>query len=162
MAEVVLAPIHARLLNTWTVLAASAVAASHTGSTAETALATIAIAAGAMGPNGALRVTSLWSNNSNGNNKTFRHKFGGTSFHGWVATTLIGSQMQFTLYNRNSQSSQIGHTANGGSFAASATALVTGAINTASAQNLQLLGQLANAGDTVTLEAYLVELLYGA
>src|SRR5690606_26625291 len=36
-------------LGTWRVLAASAVAATHTGTTAETALATVAIPAGAMG-----------------------------------------------------------------------------------------------------------------
>jgi hypothetical protein len=45
-------------LGTWRVLAASAAPASHTGDTLETALATIPVPAGAMGPNGQLRVTT--------------------------------------------------------------------------------------------------------
>ena len=42
-------------------LAQSAVAASLTGTTTETALATIVIPAGSMGPNGQVEVAALWS-----------------------------------------------------------------------------------------------------
>src|SRR5213079_2421852 len=52
------------------VLAQSAVAASVTGTLTETVLATIAIPAGAMGVNGAIRVTALWSYTNSADTKT--------------------------------------------------------------------------------------------
>ena len=43
------------------VLDASGAQASHTGNTTETTLATIAVPGGAMGANGAIRISTLWS-----------------------------------------------------------------------------------------------------
>lgn len=45
---------------------------------------------------------------------------------------------------------------------ARAWAVVTATVDTASAQDLVITGTLASSGDTLTLESYLVELLYGA
>jgi hypothetical protein len=150
-------------LGTWRVLAASAVAASHTGDTLEAALATIAIPAGAMGPNGQLRVTTQWTYTNSANAKTLRVRFGGTSGTPYLAqssTTTASAVFQNRIANRGAANSQIGNSNT--SFGATTGAVVTSAVDTSAAVNLVITGVLANAGDTVTLESYLVELSYGA
>jgi hypothetical protein len=150
----------------WRVLAKSAVAVTHTGDTTETALATITIPAGALGPNGAIRITSLMQNNNNANAKTLRYRFGtisGTDYLGYSTTTNITHQGQRLIQNRNSASSQIAFPAGiTNAYAATNVAPTTSAVNTAVSTTLVITGQLANAADTVTLESYLVELSYGA
>lgn len=159
-----LAPIDARALNAWTILDVAAVQNFLTGSTTETTLATITLPAGAMGANGILRISSVWTMNSNANNKTLRHRLGGTA----IAQLPLASPNIFyvanTLFrNRNAQNSQIVMPLNAaGGMSSSAGALVSTAIDTSLSQSLTLTGQLANAGDQIALEAYFVELFYGA
>lgn len=145
-------------------LAASGVLASTTGNTTENTLATIAIPAGAMGPNGILKVTSLWSYTNSANNKTLRMRLGGaagTVFMEIGNTTSAYYYSQRIIQNRNSASSQIGHAGGTATFTTS-TLATSGTINTANAQDLVLTGQLASAGETITLEGYIVEIKYGA
>jgi hypothetical protein len=152
-------------LGTWRVLAASAVAASHTGNTTETALATIALPAGAMGPNGVLRITSVFSYASSVNAKTFRFRLGGasgTEFLNLAQTTSSGFMTQRLIQNRNSQASQVGSPLVIANTWGPGVTPPTGVRDTASAQDIVISGQLANAGETVTLESYLVEVAYRA
>ncbi len=154
-------------LGTWRVLAASAAAVSHTGNTSETTLATITIPAGAMGPNGLVRVEATYSFTSNANNKTAIFRFGGTGgtqYLATIGTTQGHARFSRTISNRNSASSQVGasHNNAGGWGVGGGGAVLTSAINTSAAVDLLIRGQLANAADTITLESYAVELLYGA
>jgi hypothetical protein len=154
-------------LGSWRVLAQSAVAASLTGVTTDSALASIAIPAGAMGPNGRLRVTTLWSITNSANAKTLRVRLGGlagTAFQSIALTTSASFRAQCEIANRNNQASQVGANASIGSGGWSATgaAIATAAIDTSAAATLVISGQLANGGETITLEGYLVELAYGA
>lgn len=145
------------------VLAQSAVAASVTGTTSETTLATIAIPAGAMGVNGSLRIRPKFSYTGNTNLKTMRVRLGGTSF--WFAdnganASNIGSQPLIDIENRGAANSQIGVA--GGTAGVNltiTTAHLTGVVDTTAAQNLTITAQLANGADTATLEAYTVEIL---
>ena len=147
----------------WRVLAASGASASHTGDTNETALATVTVPAGAMGANGALRITALWSYTNSANTKIFRCRFGnglsGTAFINTTATTTAASRLFTTIQNRNATNSQIAGSA-GGNFTATTTANVTGTIDTTASQSVTLSGLLASSGETITLESYVVELLY--
>lgn len=155
----------ARAVQSWRVLAASAVAASHTGDTSETVLATVPAPAGGMGPNGALRITTQWSYTNSANNKTLRCRLGGLSgaaVFAPFATTTATAVIQRLLQNRNSQSSQVTFQAGTINSFTTGSAVATPAVDTSIAQDLVFTGQLANAGDAVTLESYLVELLYGA
>lgn len=154
-------------LGTWHVLAKSGVAVPLTGSTSETALATVAIPAGAMGPNGVLRVTTLWSLTNSANNKTPRVRLGGisgTAFRGQNLTTVASGRDQIEIHNRNAQNSQVSNPAGGGFGGAgtSSSVITTATVDTSIAQDLVISGQLANSGETLTLEAYTVEVLYGA
>lgn len=136
-------------------LAQSAVAVSHTGNTTETTLATIAVPANMMGPNGALRINAQFSHTNSANNKTSRIRLGATEFAGTVQTTVAGSRIAAIIQNRNVANSQVGgfYGSSGGSAA------VTAAIDTTVSQNLTITGQLASAGETITLESYTVEIL---
>jgi hypothetical protein len=142
----------------WRMLATSAVAVSHTGGTTETTLATIAVPANAMGANGVLRVTALWSvGASNANAKVARVYYGGTSFGAASIVNAFSMQKLVQISNRNSVSSQIAFASSTNSFALGG-ANATGAVNSATALDVTLRVELANAADTITLEAYTVEI----
>jgi hypothetical protein len=148
---------------TWQVLGASAVAVSHTGSTAKTTLAIITVPGGAMGANGMLRITSLWSHTNSANNKTPRVEFGGTQYYGGNVTTAATSRMFRTIANRNAENSQVGGAESAVfNWGSTSSALTTGAVDTSVDQYLVFSGQLANSGDSIALESYLVEVFYQA
>jgi hypothetical protein len=154
-------------LGVWHILAASAVAVPHTGNTNETALATIAIPAGAIGANGVVRITTSWIVTTSGNNKIMRVRMNGISgtiLQTTTQTTNISTQLLTHIKNRNSQSSQTtGFTQTSTApYGASTAAVATAAIDTSAAVDLVLSGQLADGGDTVTLDSYMVELFYQA
>ncbi len=149
-------------LGTWRVLAASAVAVSHTGSTSETTLATVSVPAGAIGANGALRVTMVWSYTNSANAKTARMRLGGTSFLVFNATTTSSARIEHQIHNVNSEGAQKGWVNNGTAFGSSTGTIVTASIDTTVAQDITFRGGLANAGETITLESYLVELFHQA
>lgn len=155
------------ILDGYKVIATSAVAVSHTGDTNETALATISIPGGSMGPNGAIRVTALWSMADGGapGNRTPRIRLGGISGTGFYfvahASSVKSASVERIIQNRNSQSSQV--TFAGSSLTSLGTSTSppsTGTQVTSGNLDLVLSGQLANAGDTITLEQYSVEVLY--
>jgi hypothetical protein len=89
---------------------------------------------------------------------------GGTAFWQQQHTTFLSTRDQREIHNRgvaNSQVCQALASGNGG-WSTSAAAPTTGAINTALVQDLVLSGQKDTAGEVLTLEAYLIELFYGA
>lgn len=143
-------------LGVWRVLAASAVAVPHTGNTSETTLASVTIPAGAMGANGRVRITTIWSATNSANTKTMRHKFGGVNYLAQNMTTQQGWRHQSDIANRNAVNAQVGNGNNVfGSLSAAANA---SAVDTSSAVNVVISGQLANGADTITLESYVIEL----
>lgn len=149
-------------LGIWRVLAASAVQVSHTGTTAETALATVTVPANALGANGILRITSLWSNNNNANTKTPRIRYStitGTTYNAISPTTNLSHRLQCQIANRNATNSQVGATSAVTGFGQGAGAVATGAVDTTASSTIILSGQLANAGDTMAIESYIVEIL---
>lgn len=151
-------------LGTPYVVGQSAVAVSHTGSTSETALATVTIPAGAMGANGRLRILTTWSTTNDASNKTYRVRLGGiggTAFTAAVSASLASMKLLTEIANRNAANSQVGGPANYSGLGGSGAAVVTAAINTASAQDIVITGELADSADTITLESYCIEVLYG-
>lgn len=148
----------------WKVLGCSAVAVPLTGSTSETALATVTIPAGAIGANGLLRVTLLTSHTNNANTKTIRVRLGGiggTAFISVANTATLSMFFDRTIANRNSQSAQVAAAASSiNAYSASGSAPTTGTVDTSASQDLVISGQLQAGADTMTLESYLVELAY--
>lgn len=149
-------------LPVWQVLAQSSVGVSCAADTAENTLATIIVPAGRMGANGRIRITALWKMTNSANLKTMRHKFGGTSFHSQGLTTQAAYRAQAELGNRNSQSSQVGGILATGGWSTSTSDPVTSTVDTTVDATILITGTKASAGETLTLESYLVELLYTA
>lgn len=144
----------------------SHVAVSHTGAATEATLATVTIPANTMGPNGKIRIQSVWSNNNSGNAKTSRiywNGTGGTRFLNAARTTDVHLADERSIANRNSASSQLVNDRSGtGGFGTSTTAIATDTVNTTANVDVVFRGLLANSGDTITLESYSIEIIYGA
>lgn len=144
------------------ILGASAVAVSGAADTNENILATINLAAGALGLNGILRITIHWLYTSSANNKTFRTRLGGISGTAYGSLTVgagvLSLRQQVQIGNRGAANSQEGTDGAGGGWGTTLSN-ITSAIDTAVAQTVVLTGQKASAGDTLTLESYLAELL---
>lgn len=145
-------------------LAQSAVAASCPADTTEDVLATITVPANAMGPNGRLRITTIWSYTNSANTKTMKVRFGGTGGTQYLSTgqtTTASMRHMVEIANRNSVSSQVGGPSSSSSFATAGGNPVTSARDTTAAQDIVISGQKALSSETLTLESYLIELIPG-
>lgn len=142
------------------IIAQYAVAASHTGNTNETTLATITVPGGIMGPNGAIRITTYWSWNSTAGTKTVRHRFAGNAIGGNQGTTSRGAEFMRMVRNRGSVSSQIVRDAfNLGVVSSEVPSVLS--VDTTVNQDITLTAQLGTGTDSITLEGYTVEVLPG-
>ncbi len=153
----------AQNLSTPYVLSQSYVASAHTGDTTETTLATVTIPAGAMGANGCIRVSSLWSATSSANTKTYRVYFGGTGgtkFLDLTETTTPAVRHRTEICNRNATNSQIGFSENSASGSGAAGSDRTSAIDTTASVTVVFRGTLTNTGETITLEGESVDVVY--
>jgi hypothetical protein len=137
----------------------SATAVSLTGSVAETSMLSITIPASIMGINGSLRLSTVWSTTNNVNNKTITTKFGGTTASTAVLASCATYREQRQISNRGSLSSQVTSTGAAGGWGVSSSAIVTLTKDTSIDQILSVTGTLANAGDTMTLESYVLEVI---
>ena len=143
------------------IIAQSAVAASVTGTLAETTLATFTLPAGTMGLNGALRITTLDTHTNSSNNKILKVKIGGIVVLNVTTTTSATGNYIQMVRNRNSASSQTSFPTASGGVGTSTTAVTALSINTAVDQTVTITGTLANTGEAITLEGYTFELLPG-
>jgi hypothetical protein len=150
-----------------TILALSSVQLpnSNPGITTEVLLKTITIPGGAMGPDGLLRISTMWQANNNANVKTARVRvggIGGTLIMAYPFASLVQGRAQNFWSNRGSESSQLGwgaSTSNAGQWTSSAGSMITTAVDTSVDWDLVITSQLATGTDTLNLEGYLVELL---
>lgn len=149
----------------------SGAAVSHTGDTTETVLATISIPAGAIGANGTVHVTALFTRNGVGTSTVQASILFGASGSGTGGTRISGAPSNLLttaqgsiltvceLANANSASSQLFHPFAPTSApynAAQAGNPNTAAINTANATEVNITGKCLNSGDTITLKSYRV------
>lgn len=146
-------------------LAQSAVGVSAPADVTEDILATVTIPANVMGVNGRLRITTLWTVTSSANNKIMRVRFGGiggTVYMQLTQTAIKTVRDQREIANRGSASSQVGADSSFYSAAGWGTATAdinTSAVDTTADVDLVITGEKANAGETLRLESYLVELI---
>jgi hypothetical protein len=146
------------------ILGVSGVASSAGANTTENVLATVNIPAGIMGPNGLLRIYSLWSYTNSANNKTLRIRLGGaggTQVFAITQTTSTHMSDLRHIQNANAQNAQVFHDRGSQPAvgATSAGANVTAAIDTSLGTTLVFTGQKALNSETLTLSSYYVELL---
>lgn len=127
---------------------------SVTGTTDETTLFTATLPGGLLGPNGVLCVDQLHSWTSNANNKNFRLYLGSTVFAWIVRTTGAVSGWQRFIFNRNNQASQVTTALAASGWEVPGGVVITGTEDTSADLTFKLTGQLANAADTLVLEAF--------
>jgi len=149
--------------DTWRVMGTLGATASVTGTTNETVLSTVTIPGGSIGPNGVIRIYSLWSNTNDASGKTARIRLNGLGTQAVMGAALSTSGVYADyrqVHNANSESSQkvMQFTFLGG-FGASTT-VTTGAIDTTADISLVFTGQLTDTADTISIEAYTVEVCY--
>jgi len=118
-----------------------------TGTTAETTLLATSIPAGFINKRGRLNVLGLMLLTNNANLKTLKVKFGGQTLATVTSTSQAALGFSTWLLNLNSETSQ----KNGNA--------VSFTIDTTIANDFVITGQLANAGDTVTLTAVSMEII---
>ncbi len=144
------------------VLAQSSVAVSCPADTTEDVLATITVPANSMGPNGRIRVTTIWTTTNSANNKTCRTRFGGASGTQYQTSVITTSAVLVDireLGNRNAANSQVGSTVfTTGGLGTSGTGVTTSAVDTTADTTVVITGQKATAGEVLILESYCVEL----
>ncbi len=142
-----------------TIVAESAVAASHTGDTTETTLATVTIPKGTIGKHGRVRVTALFSHTSSSNNKVLKVRANTITIASSTQTTTASTRLQIEISNRGDEASQIVNSASAGGWGGFSFNPTKITQNTATgALVITLTGQLVETTETVTLESYVVEL----
>lgn len=141
----------------------AAPATSHTGDTTETTLATFALPAGAMGPNGQIEVEAFVSMSGAASTKTLRVSFGGTTVGTFaIAAASTGQQSRARIANKTAGTQITFGAGSVSGYGPSTSASVPSSIDTTAAVTILITGQLANAADTITLESYLIKTTYGA
>ncbi len=144
-------------------LAYATAAVSGGADTNENTLATITVPAATMGANGIIRLTVRMTYSNNVNNKTMRVRWSGgagTVVWGPTRTTQIGSTAQITIANLGATNVQRYFSiCNNDASTADGNAGGSTAVDTTAATTLVITGQKATAGDTLTLEHYLCELI---
>ena len=142
------------------VLKQSAIISSVTGTTSETVLATIAIPAGTLGINGAIKLRAIWSTTATLGTWQPQVKLAGSTMQnpGVQANTNKFYWTEWIIYNRGVLNSQVRINAQSPNQP-NTTAPSLQSIDFSIAQNLTLTGTLSNAGDTMQLDAYTVEIL---
>lgn len=136
-----------------------------TGTVNETTLATVTIPAGVMGISGGIEIRTVWSVTNSANAKTLRVRFGGGAGTAYVSIGVTTSATVSDIHrirNRGAANSQVSSFASAaGSFTTTGGAIVTSSVDTTAAVDVVITGQLANSGETITLESYEVWLLPG-
>jgi hypothetical protein len=157
----------AQNLGTPFLFAKSFVAVTAAGGTTEQTLATVTIPAGAMGPNGALIIDSFWSHSNSVNSKTLSIRVGGvagTAVAAMGAVSQASTLRRLYLMNANSASVQKVNMPAGRAdgYGQATASSITSAVNTAVAWDLVFTGTKSTGSETLTLEGYIIYILYGA
>ena len=154
---------------TSTIVAQSGEAVSHTGDTVETTLRAVEGGAGLLGSNGSLLIHSIWSCTNSDFEKRFLTRFGavgdaashaGTAYGDVIFSTIAAYSEIKRIANRNNTAIQIGTVLDrSGGMGQSGVAPPNSTVDTEEPWEIEFSVQLEDAGETATLEAYLIELV---
>jgi hypothetical protein len=116
-------------------------------------LTSFTIPAGTLGVNSILQIEPLWTFGGSANNKILKVKIGAVTVYSATRTTSVKEAPLFVLANRNSLSSQIKPYDNAYITAGSGAPEIY-TIDFSKSRTVNITGQRANAGDSLTLEYY--------
>lgn len=115
---------------------------------------TAAVAAGVLKATSKLVVDALWSHTSSANNKTLSLDFGGTTFGTYVTPTTVASTMYKKEIRNKTLATQISSALTSIGEGSETGAVVTGTVDTATAQNLVISGTIATANEVLQIETF--------
>ena len=142
------------------VIAASAAPILLTGTLTETNLVALKIPGKRLGPQGMLRLTAFWSLTNNANSKTARIRLGpSTNIGSYNMVSMAAASILAQVFARG-EAAQIANQSIQAPFSGGAS-IGAIAVDMTVDQDLIISGQLGNVGDSMTLEAWIVELLNG-
>ena len=154
-------------LKTWCRVGSGVSALSHTGDLVETVLATVTLPALITGD--FVKITSYWSRNAAGtstNNNRVRYGAVGAGTGGTqlqplnISTANATVKAEALMSMRNATNSQVSNNAQtAGGYGTSAGGPVTAAVNATISSDVIFTGQLGTAGDSTTLDYYIVEVM---
>ena len=131
--------------------------------TAENTMYSLAIPANTLGINDCLRVTHSWTCTNNANTKSLQFKFGSTLVSNTNALgSTAGGRGIFHIRNRASRSANVADASVGFGIGGGGSVPAITTIDFGASQTFNVTMTKATAGDTVRLEAIMVELLRGA
>jgi hypothetical protein len=142
------------------VLAASGVPVSCSSTAVDEELYTLNILAGMIGVNSILRIEPLWTFTNSANSKLLKILIGSTTVYSVTRTTSAREAPLIVLASRNALTSQIVPYDSTYVTADAGTPLSL-AIDFSVNQTLRIVGQRANAGDSLTLEYFSIQHLIG-
>lgn len=144
-------------------LAMTGASNSVTGTVNETTLATYTVPANTVGANDALLIIPIWTYTNSANNKIMKIYLGGLSGTLYLNTTFTTSALfQHIIMIRaaNATNSQKGFNNGSQSGIGSSTgSIATSARDMTVAQDIVFTGTLANTGETIALQGYMIALL---
>lgn len=143
------------------ILSSSAVAVNCALTNVDEILDSFNIPARTLGVNSILQIEPVWTFGSSANNKILKVKIGVATIYSATRTTSVKEAPLIVLANRNSLISQI-QPYDGSYATAGAGAPMTYAIDFSSTRTVEITGQRANAGDSLTLEYYRILHFIGA
>jgi len=139
------------------------------GALTETSMASVRIPANTIGPDGTVRIYTLWSMNNNANNKTVNTRYGlvpgaingtqGGQFQQQLFPNVASVQGLIIVRNTGATNSQQILNSMTGPYNTS-TVINTQTVDTTQDTYFSINGTLANAGDTLTLNKYIVEVYH--
>jgi hypothetical protein len=135
------------------ILSGSAVAISCALTDVDEVLTSFTIPAGTLGVNSILQIEPLWTFGGSVNNKILKVKIGVVTVYSATRTTSVKEAPLFVLANRNSLISQIKPYDNAYVTAGSGAPEIY-TIDFSKNRTVNITGQRANTGDSLTLEYY--------
>lgn len=135
----------------------AAAATPLTGTITETSLGSIVLPGGLLGPSGLLRITAAYSA-TGAANKTIRINFGGIDLAAGYTISTAGafSALKVRTLQNTGESRQV-YWNSWGETGANAAAIGVAAVDSTADQVIDFRGLLASAADSLTLEAWTVE-----
>lgn len=143
------------------ILAQSGSGVNAPGDTNENILATVTVPANALGAAGAIRLRYQMTTTNNANAKTLRVRYsgiGGTVYQQFDLVSSASFMGELIIQNRTA-GTQVGATASSVPNTKNGSAATTSSVDTTASTTIVITVSKATAGDTVTLESYLAELI---
>lgn len=146
----------------WRMLGSSGAATVTPANTSENTLATITVPANAVGTTRTIRISTWWTSTNSANNKTCRIRYSGiagTTVATFTATTQPNLKIEGAIQGAGTTATQ---TATGFTYASAGNSAMTAqalTVDTTAQTTVVITGQKASAGETLTLDAYTVELV---